>query len=90
MIFRYMLMDHFGGLYVDLDVECWQSVEASLGNASIVLQGSGYEGLTNAVMARCILRRHSKLASCRVQRLLMRSCAQCTQPAPLEADLEAV
>ena len=48
---RYMLLHKYGGLYIDLDVQCFSSIEDSLGNYTIVLQGTGIEGVTNAVMA---------------------------------------
>ena len=50
-VLRYMLMHSFGGLYLDLDVDCYSTVDESLGNYTIVLQGTGGEGVTNAMMA---------------------------------------
>ena len=44
-------MHLYGGLYLDLDMECFQAADDSIGNYSIVLQGTGAEGVTNAVMA---------------------------------------
>ena len=48
---RYILMHKFGGLYLDMDVECFASVDSSLEGFTVVLQGTGHEGVTNAIMA---------------------------------------
>ena len=50
-VLRYMLMYSYGGLYLDLDVECFSAADDTLGNYTVVLQGTGAEGVTNAVMA---------------------------------------
>ena len=50
-VLRYMLMHKYGGLYLDMDVECFSAVDESLGDFTIILQGTGIEGVTNAVMA---------------------------------------
>lgn len=41
----------YGGLYLDLDMECFGPSDYTLGKFDVVLQGSGSEGLTNSVMA---------------------------------------
>ena len=46
-----MLLHKYGGLYLDLDVECLAPVDESLGDNHIILQGTGVEGITNAVFA---------------------------------------
>ena len=49
---RYILMHAFGGLYLELEVECFSTVEETLGqDNTIVLQGAGPAGITNAAMA---------------------------------------
>ncbi|KAK9824133.1 hypothetical protein WJX72_008031 [[Myrmecia] bisecta] len=49
---RIFLMHAFGGLYVDLDVECFRNGDDMLKGYDIVLQGTApEEGVTNAVMA---------------------------------------
>ena len=48
---RYMLMYAYGGLYLDLDMECFDSADYTFANFDVVLQGSGFEGLTNSVVA---------------------------------------
>lgn len=48
---RYMILHSYGGFYLDMDVECYTSVDESLGDYTVVLQGTGQEGVTNAVMA---------------------------------------
>ena len=45
-----MLLHKYGGVYIDLDVECLKPMSFS-GDHAIVLQGSGVEGVTNAMMA---------------------------------------
>jgi len=47
---RYMLLHSFGGLYVDLDVECLAPADPTMIHG-IVLQGTGSEGVTNFAMA---------------------------------------
>ena len=50
---RPFLMHAFGGLYIDLDVQCFRSVEESLLGQDIVLQ-SEYKGgrdVVNSIMA---------------------------------------
>lgn len=47
---RYFILHAFGGLYLDLDIECWRGGEPWLLNADVVLQGTG-QGATNGVMA---------------------------------------
>ena len=44
-------MHHYGGLYLDLDIECYKPADESLRGHQVVLQGSGDEGVNNAVMA---------------------------------------
>ena len=50
-VLRYMLLYKYGGMYLDMDVECFAAADDSLGDYTIVLQGTGIEGVTNAVMA---------------------------------------
>ena len=50
-VLRYMLLHKYGGLYLDLDVECLAPADESLGDNTIILQGTGGEGITNAVLA---------------------------------------
>lgn len=47
---KYFLMHSIGGMYMDLDAECWRPVDATLQGADIVLQGTG-EGVTNGQFA---------------------------------------
>jgi hypothetical protein len=47
---RYFILHAFGGLYLDLDVECWRPTDAWLRGADVVLQGTP-RGVTNGVMA---------------------------------------
>ena len=46
-------MHAFGGLYIDLDVQCFRSAEASLLGRDIVLQSEYREGrdIVNSIMA---------------------------------------
>lgn len=44
-------MHHYGGLYLDLDIECYKAADESLRGYQVVLQGAGDEGVNNAVMA---------------------------------------
>lgn len=44
-------MHHYGGVYLDLDIECYKPIDASLKGYQLVLQGTGDEGFNNAVMA---------------------------------------
>ena len=44
-------MHAYGGLYLDLDVECHKLADASLQNFDVLLQGMGNDGLSNAMMA---------------------------------------
>ena len=48
---RNFIMHAYGGLYLDLDVQCYKPSEASLQHMDLVLQGTGYEGINNALMA---------------------------------------
>ena len=48
---RNFIMHAYGGLYLDLDVQCYKPSDASLQHMDIVLQGTGYEGINNALMA---------------------------------------
>ena len=48
---RALIMDHYGGLYMDLDVECFKPADESLRGYQVVLQGAGDEGINNCVMA---------------------------------------
>lgn len=50
---RPFLMHAFGGLYVDLDVQCFRSAEPSLLGHDIVLQSEYREGrdIVNSIMA---------------------------------------
>lgn len=48
---RVFIMHHYGGLYLDLDVECYKAVDESLKDYQLVLQGTGDEGVNNCVMA---------------------------------------
>lgn len=48
---KYFIMHAMGGLYLDLDIECWRPVDAWLEEgAEVVLQGTG-AGVTNGVFA---------------------------------------
>ena len=50
-VLRYMILHAYGGIYLDLDIECFSAADDSIANYSVVLQGTGLEGVTNAVMA---------------------------------------
>ena len=45
------VMHYYGGLYLDLDIECYKAADDSLKGHQLVVQGSGDEGINNAVMA---------------------------------------
>ena len=44
-------MHHYGGLYLDLDIECYKAADESLRGYQMILQGAGDEGINNAAMA---------------------------------------
>ena len=48
---RPMILYHYGGLYLDLDVECYRPSDDSFQQFDLMLQGSGNEGFNNAMMA---------------------------------------
>ena len=48
---RMFIMHHYGGLYLDLDVECYKPADDSLAGYQVVFQGAGDEGINNAIMA---------------------------------------
>ncbi|PSC76477.1 glycosyl transferase [Micractinium conductrix] len=49
---RYFIMHRYGGVYYDLDVECFRKGDDMLVGADVVLQGTGgQEGVTNAMLA---------------------------------------
>ena len=48
---RVFIMHHYGGLFLDLDVECYRAADDSFQQYDVVLQGTGDEGINNAVMA---------------------------------------
>ena len=50
-VLRYMFLHSYGGLYLDMDVQCFSAADESLGNFTVVLQGTGPEVVTNAIMA---------------------------------------
>ena len=53
-VLRYMIMHRYGGLYLDMDVECFTAADESLRDYTILLQGTGAEGMTNAVLASAV------------------------------------
>ena len=48
---RIFIMHHYGGLYLDFDIECFKPADDSLQQFDLILQGTGNEGFNNAVMA---------------------------------------
>ena len=49
---RLVVLHAHGGLYLDLDIECWVPADPALRGADLVLQATAtFEGVTNAVMA---------------------------------------
>lgn len=69
---RLLVLHAEGGLYLDVDVECWLPADEMLLGLDVVLQGSAdYEGVTNAIMAGVagheIWLKALKLASKRLQ-----------------------
>lgn len=48
---RAMIMHQYGGLYLDLDIECYKPADASLEDHDLILQGGGDQGFHNSVMA---------------------------------------
>lgn len=48
---RAMILHHYGGLYLDLDIECFKPADESLRGYQAVFQGSGDEGINNCAMA---------------------------------------
>lgn len=48
---RVFIMHHYGGMYLDLDIECFKPVDEGLRGYQLVLQGTGDEGFNNAVLA---------------------------------------
>ena len=50
---RYFILNTHGGLYLDMDVECFQSTRTFLRDYTLVLNGEAPEGhiVTNAAMA---------------------------------------
>jgi len=51
-IARVLVLHAEGGMYLDMDVECWQPADKMLRGATVVLQATAvFEGVTNAIMA---------------------------------------
>lgn len=50
---KYFLMHSIGGMYMDLDAECWRPVDATLQGADIVLQASWRQRGASAWTAAC-------------------------------------
>ena len=48
---RVFILMHYGGLYLDLDIECYSPAEATFLDHDVVLQGAGFEGIGNGMMA---------------------------------------
>ena len=48
---RVFVLEKYGGLYLDFDIECYRPADESFKQYSIVLQGTGDEGINNAAMA---------------------------------------
>ncbi len=48
---RSFIMLKYGGLYLDLDNECYRPAEESFQDFDVVLQGTGFEGVNNGMMA---------------------------------------
>ena len=48
---RAFILSHYGGLYLDLDNECYRPAEEAFKDYDIVLQGTGFEGVNNGMMA---------------------------------------
>ena len=48
---RPFILLHYGGMYLDLDNECYSPAEAVFKDYDVVLQGTGFEGLNNGMMA---------------------------------------
>ena len=48
---RAFIMLVHGGLYLDLDNECYVPAEESFKDYDVVLQGTGFEGVNNGMMA---------------------------------------
>lgn len=45
------IMHHYGGLYLDFDVECYKPADDSLVGYQAIFQGAGDEGINNAILA---------------------------------------
>lgn len=48
---RAFIMLKYGGMYLDLDNECYVPAEEAFGDYEVVLQGTGFEGVNNGMMA---------------------------------------
>ena len=48
---RVFIMHHYGGLYLDFDVECFKAADESLLEFDLVVQGVGNGGFSTAAMA---------------------------------------
>lgn len=48
---RPFIMHKFGGVYLDIDTECFCSLDESLRNHNILFQGAGLEAVNNGAMA---------------------------------------
>ena len=44
-------MLEYGGMYLDLDNECYKPAEEAFRDYDVVLQGTGFEGVNNGMMA---------------------------------------
>ena len=48
---RCFILHHHGGMYLDLDNECYKPAEEAFKQYDVVLQGTGFEGVNNGMMA---------------------------------------
>ena len=48
---RIFILHHYGGMYLDLDIECYRPAENAFKHYDVVLQGTGFEGVNNGMMA---------------------------------------
>ena len=48
---RAFIMLKYGGMYLDLDNECYRPAEEAFLDYDVVLQGTGFEGVNNGMMA---------------------------------------